>query len=202
MGSTASVPLIYRDNQAILKGKHQKLAQPQEALENVGASIGLTLPPVPGCCSGCVSIYMLGLGGFGTASGILLLALAISGFGSILSADSIYSDDIASASLVGMVGMVILMHVGYRYILHAYLERRHKRYLFQVYKQLIKHGEIVEGIITDVEQKIPQLIHYRFDAPSHSGICEGQYRLYTRISVTPGQKVTVLYLNRCVHILL
>jgi hypothetical protein len=67
MVSTDAMLLIYEDNRSFLKGKRQKLAQPQEALDNLGASIGVTAPPVVLGCAGCASVFTLGLGVMGTA---------------------------------------------------------------------------------------------------------------------------------------
>ncbi len=197
-----SVPLIYEDNRAFLKGKREKLAQPEEVIDNLSTSIGVKAPPVFSGCAGCASLYTLGLGVMGTALGIIMLVAASTSFGSILHAYPTPPNHIAIAALLFAAGMVFLVLIGHRYILQTYWTEQYPTYITRLYKELVAQGKIVEGIIISIEQGTPQIVHYRLNVPPQCENCVNQYRLFTQMTLMPGQKVTVLYLNRCVQTLL
>lgn len=198
----ASIPLIYEENRAFLKGKRGKLAQPGEVIDNLAASIGTKAPPASSGCAGCASLYILGLGVMGTSLGIMMLVAASMSFSPILHAYPAWLDHIAIVALLLATGMVFLVHLGHRCILQAYWAERYPTYITRLYKELVARGEIVEGIVTSIEQGTPQIVHYRFNVPRQCEIDKDQYHLFTQVTLEPGQKVTVLYLNKCVRTLL
>ncbi len=93
--------------------------------------------------------------------------------------------------------------------MQPYLAERNWPYITGLYNRLIAQGQVVEGTITSIEQAVIDgtvtaqvILHYRFTVPGQPGEYEGQYKLLHDQTFAPGQKVTVLYLNRFVQVLL
>jgi hypothetical protein len=203
--STKSAPLIYEDNRTFLEGKREKLAWPNEAYENLEASIGLTRPSGGAGCAGCAT-------GFGLIVGMMIIAvgalISVSAVGLLLQSRHSPSD-MALTILLLLSGIAALLVFGPPFIIGPYLAEQSRIYLQGLYNRLIAHGQIVEGTITSVESiKIEKVVTprvilcYRFTVPGQSGDCEGQYKTVSNKDFAPEQKVTVLYLSRFIQVLL
>lgn len=203
-----SVPLIYEDDRALLDGKREKLGHSEEVLDNLAASLGVTRPE--GCggagCLGCATVYVLALGNVFIALGIFMMVM---GIGWLLQSRHLEPNTSLPALLL-VVGMIFLLPGGGpQYILYSHAAEQRQVYLTSLYNQLVTQGQVVEGIITRVEPVVigeviskQIILHYRFTVPDQPGEYEGQYKLWPAQVFETGQKVTVLYLNRFVQVLL
>ncbi|MBI5564102.1 MAG: hypothetical protein HY870_04340 [Chloroflexi bacterium] len=205
---TNSAPLIYENNRALLEGKRETLVQPEEALDNLAASVGITRPEGCGCagCMGCASVYMIILTRAFIALGALMMVM---GIGWLLYYRHLEPNTAIPALFLVFGAILLTPGGGPQYILGSQAAEQYRVYLRGLYNQLLAHGQIVEGTIVSVEpvmvgQVITKqvLIHYRFAVPSQCENCEGQYKLLPKRTFEPGEKVTVLYLSRFIQVLL
>lgn len=197
MASIDSIPLIHEDNRAFLKGERRKLAESREAIDNLAASMGIKASSA--CASGCRPVLGFGWGVILTVVGLIILVPSVVG---VASTHPMSLEDIAVMAMLA-VGMFFIVFGHYVVVQIFYLDRQ-AMYITQISKQLIAYGEIIEGIIIGIEQKqdSPQIIRYRFNAPSGRENYEGEYKLFMQKPLVVDQKVTILYLNRCAHLLL
>lgn len=207
-GRTRAAPLIYENNRTLLEGDRQKLWQSEEALDNLAASIGVTRPE--GCfgagCLGCATAYTLALGNVFIGLGALMM---VTGIGLLLYPPHLAPNTTIPALFLVLGMTMLLPGGGPQFILHSHAAKQSQVYLTNLYNRLITQGQVVEGIITSVELVMigevvskQVMLRYRFTVPDQHREYEGQYKLVPDQAFAPGQKVTVLFLNRFIQVLL
>ena len=196
--------LLYPNHKRFLSGKCRKLVDKREAFENLCHCVGVPGMTKNRFASGCASYHLMGLGILFIVSGLFVLGhlvrvadLACYGCG--ISKWELIVTILVFESAIGSMTLA-----GFPFFMSAYLNLKYTNHLHHLFNQLIEQGQLFEGEIIGLSgESGPQIIRYRFSVPAKGITHEGEYRLYLiSKSLSIGRKVHVLYLNRCVHILL
>ena len=197
--------LINAKNVHFLQGKRTRLAHRREVLENLAGQIGVPKQATSSLV-GCQAMVLGGAGAVASFVGVFMLVMLMRTVGVSRLGWGMATDDWA-LWVFFLVGSVLLIaYVGYRYIVQAILIRRYAQYLARLYEALLQRGRLAEGRILNIgcRPNGARYVRYAF-VVSVSGsqlTYEGEYTSYAQRPLEVGEQVIVLYVNRCVHILL
>lgn len=183
-------------------GERPLFTNRQELLSNLARNVGGISwawgenPGVVRNGLGCGVFWCLG--GLGFLVGTILLLV------------NIFSDPATTlahfpiAVITASLGITLAFGLGYFYLARAFLVILHSDYAAYLLENLIVRGTVIEGeiISSKLTANQNQELEYRFFLPETDKIVTGVYITSTRKSMQPGYKVSVLFLDQYIHVLL
>ncbi len=194
---------ISKKNRRFASGKRAaRLPREREVFQNINNRLDLSLPPMP--FRNCMITFVLALGTLGLTMGVLVWGASVIELVAILGRWEQNHDQIPMILVSLGMGAILIVGLGYTYILQGYLMIIYSRYVHVLYKQLCQEGVVIYGKVLSQEsaENMKTRINYHFTLTETNEAIEGVYYTSTRQRFSSGDKVAVLYLNRQTHILL
>jgi hypothetical protein len=190
-----SIHLIAGENQCFIEGKYPYPTTQDEILFNIAHSIGILGYPRLRQATLFALPFIL------TCFPIGICAILATIFG-IIPALTFY-EDLPLAAL-SLTGGIFVLGWGYFFFLVIYSASREHQYTKYLFNLLVTSKQLAQGQITEVTVLgiNERMIHYSFRSALNREMIAGEYFTSLENNFLIGDEVTVLYLDKNVHVLL